>query len=1130
MKRYFPQPLLAITITILAILNFAFGSGPAIHAQTAVSGAVAGTVTDSTGALIPGAKVTIESTGTGAIQTTTAGAGGEFRFSLLAPGKYKLNASAAGFESTQTQVMVNVGTVAAANLKLSVGVSTQTVQVTESVPMLQTETADISTTYTTDQIQNLPNPGNDITYMGQLAPGSVINSTNQAANGMFGYGNFSSFGLPATSNNFTVNGTDENDPFFNVNNSGATNLLLGNNEIAETTVTSNAYTAQFGGLGGAQLNEVTRSGTNRYHGNVVYWWDGRAMNANSYFNNQQGVPRPFVNDNQWAAAIGGPIKTDRLFFFLDTEGIRFIFPTSTQVFIPSASYEASVLASVAANNPSETSFYKNLFSLYNGAPGAAGATPYVEEAGADPDVNTFRSTASSGANEWLLTGRLDYTIGTNDKLFGRYKMDRGYQPSYTDPINSLFDLVSSQPSYESQLVETHSFSGSIVNQFLIYGAYYSAIFAPANLATTESTFDGTFVFEDAPNPATGLTDIFNTLSPYGYFSNGRKATQYGVEDDLNYARGTQTFRAGWSFKRNDISDFDLREESYPLNIAYGPNQAAAAGAAGTNFNNGYAIVTEQDFPLHQSDPVALYQMGGYVEDDWNATPAFKLNLGLRLEHNSNPVCVSDCFARLDGDFYTLASSAASGNGLTIPYNQLINPSQRRTFHGYEHIAIEPRIGFTYSPGRNGTDVIRAGFGIFADVFPGTVADSELFDPPNDLGFVVSGGLLDPSLPNSGSGIAASNAKAFRNGFASGASASGLMAANPSFTPPNFTTATQQIQYPTYEEWSLQVQHQFGRDTALTLGYVGNHGYHEPAQENSVNGFNNPATSGIAFNGLPLAAPLPAFGPVNLIESSASSSYNGATVTLRHREKFADVTVNYTYSHALDEISNGGFLPFNPGNSSYPEDPFNMKYNYGNADYDVRHNLTGNYVISPPAWHSLRTLTGSWQLSGTVFYHSGFPYSVTDDNTSSALSTENYQATLFADQLGAQSTNHCSTAAVYNFASGTGAPCLKAAGFGSATGFGQGSRNSFFGTQYFDTDFAVQKGFLVPRHDSAKFTVGAQFFNALNHPNFGNPVGNIDSPLFGLIDGTVSPPTSIFGFALGGDASSRVIQLKGTFQF
>lgn len=1117
----------ALSAVSLASILFFFGiivpsciTAPTAGAQTTVSGDLAGSITDPSGAVIPNATVTLTNTATGAKQTAKSQGDGTYRFALLSPGRYTISASASGFESAQTQVNVAVGTAATANLKLTVGSATQTVEVTEAAPLLQTENADVSTTFSTDQIQAMPNPGNDITFMGQLAPGSVINSTNQAANGMFGYGNFSSFGLPATSNNFTVNGTDENDPFFNVNNSGATNLLLGNNEIAEDTVTSNAYSAQFGGLGGAQLDEITRSGGNQFHGNLVYWWNGRMMNANSYFNKQEGNPRPFVNDNQWAASIGGPIRRDKLFFFLDTEGIRFIFPTSSQVFIPSAAYQAKILGSVAANNPAEVPFYQHLFSIYNNAPGASRAVPYVESAGMDPDVNTFRSNASSGANEWLMTGRLDYTIGQNDRIFGRYKMDRGFQPSYTDPLSPAFDLVSHQPQYEGQLVETHSFSPNLENQLLVNGAYYSAIFEPPSISANESLFEGGFIFQDIAGP-NGLTDQFNNINPYGYFFNGRKATQYGVADDVSWTRGAHTLRFGWNLKRDDISDYDPLELNYPLNVAFGATQAAALGAPGLSFDNGYAFETEQDFPLHTSQPIALYQMGAYVEDDWNVRPNFKLNVGLRLEHNSNPVCETNCFARLSGDFYNLAASGATtGDPAGVPYNSLIASGEHRTFHGYQHVAYEPRIGFNYSPRPEW--VVRGGFGMFADVFPGTIADSLLFNPPNDIGFTVIGGLLDPAMPGSGSQIAAGDAAAFRAAFPSGGSATSIAAASPTFTPPSLTSASQQIKYPSYYEWSFQVQRQFSRNTAVTLGYVGNRGYHEPNQENSANAF--------GFPGLPSTAPLPSFGQVNLIESEANSNYNGATVTLNHREKYVTVTANYTYSHALDEISNGGFLPFNPGNTTFPENPYNLSANYGNSDYDVRHNVTGSYVVTLPYWHRSRMLTDLWQFSGTVFYHTGFPYSVTDTNTSTALNGNNYYGTLFAHQVAMPSTRQCSASAVLNFTTGAGTPCLAAADFAPATGFGQGSRNAFFGPHYVDTDFTAQKGFGVPHHEGMRFIVGAQAFNLLNHPNFAQPVSDINSPLFGLIDGTVSTPTSIFGNGLGGDASPRIIQWKGTFQF
>ncbi|MBV8114061.1 MAG: carboxypeptidase regulatory-like domain-containing protein [Silvibacterium sp.] len=1099
-----------------------------LAAQTTLSSDLAGNVTDPAGAVIPDAKVTVRNNATGATRSTATGGDGSYRFALLQPGQYTVTASASGFQTAQTEASIAVGTVATVNLKLPVGSETQTIEVTEAAPLLQTQNADISTTFNALQISSLPNPGNDITFMGQLAPGSVINSTNQASNGLLGYGNFSSFGLPATSNRFTVNGTDENDPFFNVNTSGATNLLLGNNEIAESTVTSNAYSVQFGGLGGAQLNQITKSGADAFHGNAVYWWNGRIMNANSYFNNQQGVPRPFVNDNQWAASLGGPIKRDKLFFFVDTEGVRFIFPTSTQVFIPSSSYETSVLGTVAANNPSEVPFYQNLLSLYNNAPGAAKAIPYIESGIVNPNVNTFRSTASPGAQEWLLTGRVDWVIGANDKLFGRYKMDRGFQPTYTDPINPIFDLVSHQPQYEGQLVETHSFSPNVTNQLLIYGAYYGAVFQPPNPALNQATFPGGFEFLDNQNtnpgtPGYGTTTQFNILNLYGYFSNGRNVSLYGVGDDFSMNRGTHTVRLGWNFKRDNITDYDLLEYNQPLNIAFGPFAAAAAGAPSLTFNNGYAFETIQNFPERLTAPLAVYQLGAYAEDSWAVKPNLRVTFGIRFEHNSNPVCQINCFSHLSSDFGSLAASAAAtGTALSVPYNQLIAAYQHQAFHGYQRVSAQPRFGFTYSPGTKGDTVIRGGFGMFADVFPGALADAMLFNPPFNIGFSVIGGLLDPALPGSGSQIGAGAANSFRTGFGTGGSATTITAANPSFSPPKFTSPQPNLHYPTYEEWSLQVQRQFGRSTALTLGYVGNHGYHEPDQQNSANAY--------GFPGLPTTAPLPSFAQANIIESQASSNYNGAMVSLTHRDKYVTLTVNYTYSHALDEISNGGFLGFNPGNAFVPEDPYNLAVNYGNSDYDVRHNVTASYVVTLPYWHRARLLTDLWQFSGTVFYHTGFPFSVTDINTSTALNSQNYYGTLFAHQLASSPSHQCSRSAVLDFTTGTGTPCLASADFAPASGFAQGRRNQFFGPHYVDTDFAVQKGFAIPHHESVRFTVGAQFFNVLNHPNFAQPISDVSSPLFGLITSTVSTPTSIFGSGLGGDASPRLIQWKASFTF
>src|SRR5450759_3182800 len=274
---------------LLALLLAACLMAPSAFGQTLVSGDLTGTVTDPTGAVLANATVTLKSVDTGETRTTTTNSSGLYRFSLLRPGSYTVGVAAQGFSRTQSQYIVNIGQTTVANVKMALGAGSTTVEVTGAPPLVQTDNANLSTNFDTNVVQNAPNGGNDLTYIAQLAPGVTMN-TGQ------GYGNFSAYGLPATSNLFTVNGENDMDPYLNLNNSGATNLTLGRNELQEATVISNAYSGQYGQQAGAQINYVTKSGTNQYHGNVFYEWTGRTLDANDWFNNHTAplTPRPFA--------------------------------------------------------------------------------------------------------------------------------------------------------------------------------------------------------------------------------------------------------------------------------------------------------------------------------------------------------------------------------------------------------------------------------------------------------------------------------------------------------------------------------------------------------------------------------------------------------------------------------------------------------------------------------------------------------------------------------------------------------------------------------------------------------------------------------------------------------------------
>src|SRR5579862_9711635 len=318
-------------------------AGTLAFAQSTTTGAITGTVTDPTGAVVPNVQVTLKSVEKGFTKTTTANAAGQYRFQLLQPGNYSLSATAQGFRRTTVPAVVSVGGTAVIGIAMEIGTTGTTVEVSGEAPLLQTDSSEIATTINELAVQNLPNPGNDLSFIAQTAPGSVMNTQS-------GYGNFSSFGISATSNLFTVNGMYDNDPFLNLNNSGATNLLLGNNEIQEATVVSNGYSGQYGGFAGAQVNYVTKSGSNQWHGNASYWWNGSTMNANDWFhdNTTPVTPKTFVNANQWAASFGGPIKKDKAFFFFNYEGLRVLVPVSQTVTEPTAAFQAATLANLTA--------------------------------------------------------------------------------------------------------------------------------------------------------------------------------------------------------------------------------------------------------------------------------------------------------------------------------------------------------------------------------------------------------------------------------------------------------------------------------------------------------------------------------------------------------------------------------------------------------------------------------------------------------------------------------------------------------------------------------------------------------------------------------------------------------------
>jgi hypothetical protein len=1118
------------TLALLAALSGAFIISNPLRAQSLISGDIAGVVTDSSSAVISGADVDLLNSDTGATQSTTTDSNGLYRFSLLKPGRYTVTAKKQNFKSQQqTGLSIQVGKVLTADFKLEVSAAaTTTIDVTAAQDVLSTS-PNGSTTFSPLEVEVLPSPGGDITNIALTAAGVTMNTQGGGIGG-----NFSMNGLPGTSNLYTVNGENNMDPYFNINNTGPTDLTLGANEIQDVTVLGSPYGGQYGQLSGAQVIMTTKSGSNAFHGNLLYWWNGRTMNSNSWFNNYYGNARPFSNANQWAGSFGGRIIRNRTFFFVDNEGLRFIVPSSQSVTIPTQEFANAVLANVTNLHPSEAGTYKQMLDVLRNAPGSSNARNLENTTacnklalpGFDPSSQAcaaqFEANPSGTASESLLAFRIDHKLTDNDNIYYRYKTDRGTQPSVIDPTSPNFDALSKQPQWDNQLSETHIFSPNSTNQFTASLSHYVAQFTQDEKLVSSTLPYGVFTSGAVPFGAIIPGVGAQGFNAYGIFPQGRNITQYQFIDDFTLVKGRHTLKFGENFRRYDVSDrtiFYLNPQVY-----FGYTEDGLQ-----NFADGRAFRFRRASVSASPVPIALWGMGAYAHDDWRVASNLTITLGLRLEHNSNPVCQFNCFANFKTPFTSLASFTNADPG-SVPYSADIDSGRHQAYQGSDALNVLPSVGFSWSPSKDAKTVISGGVGLFFDNAAATLANDLLSNPPNAVRFSVQppDGVLpfDPG-PTGGQGIFQASAKAFSINKTYSQISSELDALGVPFSAPGFNSVEGTIHSPRVLQWNFQVQRQIGQATALIANYVGNRSDNLLYQNAWGNAFDS---QGIYPGILPSAAPDPNYGLVTQFRSGTTANYNGLQLTLRQQfAKGFSGHFNYTWSHALDHVSNGGQNEFSQTDSLIEQlVPGTLITNYADADYDIRHVISADFVYAPRFKMQnmvLNELVSNWQLGTKITYHTGLPFSVSDGNAS----VTNGPLTILATPTGAPTTaaGGCGKSAVDT-------ACLLAGGFldkatlAAYPGLPFQNRNMFRGPGYFNADLSLFRNFHI--RERATFGVGMTAYNVLNHPNFANPDGTFSSPTFGMITSTVAQPNSPYGNGLGFDGSVRIIQLSGKLTF
>ncbi len=1151
---------LPIMVFIICFLLFA----PALLSQGETTSAIAGEVTDESSAAIPGALVTITNHETGLQRRARADEQGRFNFPQLKPGAYSVKAEAAGFDPQQNgNVIAGLGQKQTANFKLKIAKSQQTVEVSGESPLINSANANTSTNLNAPALENLPNPGGDLTYPLQFAAGALVNtagSGNDFVGGTNGYGNVEFNGLPALSNGYIVDGLETNDPLTNLNSGLSTNLVLGLNSIAEVTVNTLSYAVDQGRYGASQVNYVTKSGSNQFHGNLYELWNGSRFNAANYFTNATpGNHKPRSTVNHFGGSLGGPILHDKLFFFFDSEWVRIALPIVTATTVPTPAFENyvlqqlplggsdSVTGSVYQPSPQSVPFYQKMFSLYGNTRGtpltvlgcpfdAGGVAPAVPEDG-NGCANRQSVSHSSDDHEQVQTARIDYNINQNNTTWFRFQADSGVQAAYTDPINPLFNAFSPQPLYSFAAGYTHVFSQSLVNYFNPAFSWYESLFGPADFQKTLSAFPIVLQGSGANAPFTTLGGLDNT------WVQGRRASRFFINDNLAWSRGAHEFRFGTNTRIFRLNDYDFGQGSVPT-VTY---------ATLPEFIYGVASTATQTFPISANEPFNFLNLDFYAQDTWKLSKKLTWTIGLRDTFNSNPLNPHEQIARLTGAFDSIA------HDVNQPLNAAIHTGLGNIFSSTPLAILQPRSAVAWQ--FQSDSLLRAGFGLFSDILPGTIADIVGVNPPYVQTFqggllgTVGGTAIAPGVPDSAVTATVAANQTFTSGFPNGQLSCASALSNPAtcLPPVNITAVPDgKLHAPYFMEWSVGLEHQFGQTSSLHAQYVGTRAVNQPYLT-QVNGYQTVCPG--CFAPFPYERPTdPRFAAVTQFSTGANSHYDGLQITAIKRLGHGLMgQVNYTWSRCMDTVSNGGFLQFSAGGILSPL-PGDLARDYGPCDYDIRHNLNAQYVYELPFKFKSRPLAyalSGWQVSGTIFWHSGIPFSVLSTPYSgNGEGIVNGSGPQFASVIPgvplyahkpipgvtqpgtAQWLNPNAFVSAVDPSTGAcnGGDSLKTCQFGNL------GRNALRGPDFVWSDFYLTKWFALT--ESVKLRFDTQFFNVFNHPNFGLPsmvlAGIPGKPStqtgFGALTYTTSPPTGLLGVGLGGDSTPRMIAFQLRLEF
>lgn len=1001
----------------------------ALSAQT-YRGSIRGMVTDPSGAVVPNAKITAKNQATGITREATTNGEGAYVLAELPAGSYEVAAEAQGFQRVVQNVTVSVGTYATVDLRLIVH-GVDVVDVSAATPLVETTRDVLGQVVDEVLVNELPLNGRDFTKLVALSPGATVEPSGVAGT-QFGFGQFNINGNRDRSNNYTLDGTDNNDPYFNnsalnqVGITGAPASLLPIDAIAEFNLQSH-FGAEYGRNSGSVVNIVTRSGTNQLHGSLFYFLRNQKLDARNYFNTE---PRKTgFQNNQFGASLGGPIVKDKTFFFGAYEGQRERVGSDFSLNVPTITQRANARQIALGSGLLPNGINPALDKILDFYPASDTSTI----AGVVRDKNDMDS----------FIAKVDHNFSDKEQLTGRYAFARSQQ---VFPLGSAggFGKGSRLPQFAQTSparVHVASFSlfsvlsGARINEIRFGYSRYKTSFS-----SLDANLDPASLGIDFGTGKLGLPEFdfggIENLGAAGFsVPRGRTSQSYQILDNFTWTRGRHTFKFGGEFRRAAIENFnDNLERSiinfFPVGLDPDPVTDTLANfyLGGAPDGNFFTLALTGD--THRT----TYNNGAsfFVQDDFRLKSNVTLNLGVRWEY-FGPISEKN----------KLLSNLGKDGQLAMVGTDGLNGAYERDLNNFA-----PRIGIAWSVSSKTT--LRAGYGVYHDYVPQHLILAS-FTPSAGIATNPIGAKPVTALNFDGS---------IFNGTNSGPIYS-LSASAPNIfvTPRKFAT-------PYTQNWNFNLQEQLTKAAALEIGYVGSKGTKLvrlfDANQSDSNGNHTV---------------FPKYGNVHTLAPISSSTYHAFQSTLR-LQGWAGVSgfATYTWSKSIDDASDG--IDFTAG-AAFPQDSTNLRAERAPSTFDTRHRFTAAVNYRVPTVKALPKKLGSgWEANWIWSAQSGRPINIITSNDTSNRSYFNQRPNIIPGvnpilPNWTASTGYFNPLAFTQPQPGT---------------FGNLGRDAFYGPRYWNADFSLNKQTQITERLALQFR--AELFNIFNHPNLSLPNNTI----------------------------------------